>query len=155
MADGGPVKEPERCPLCGGILKYVGGGEYKCKSCYRAFLDDYGKVREYLYKHGNANMRDIERATGVSEELLTKLVRSGRIEMGGDSPFKIACEMCGRQISSGHYCDKCQAYINDIQHYMDDKDNPKPKRNIRGALVKDINSNSGRMRYYDNDRKKR
>lgn len=146
------LKVPEKCPLCGGRLKYVGGGEYKCISCFRTQMDDYGKVRDYLYKHGNANMQEISGATGVSEELLVELIRSGKIEMRGDSPFKIACEMCGAQISTGRLCEKCRKYIDDIQHYRDSKKSPQQPRIKQGVAARNIQS--GRMRYINQDDKR-
>ena len=152
MAEGSLVKTLEKCPLCGGRLRYIGGGEYKCIKCYRTQMDDYGKVRDYLYKHGNASMKEIAASTGVSEELLVELLRLGKLEMRGDSPFKISCEMCGRQISSGRICEKCQKYIDEIQHYRDEKYNPKQPRIKRGAVVRNVQN--GRMRYINQDDKK-
>ena len=145
------IKIPEKCPLCGGRLKYVGGGEYKCIRCYRTQMDDYGKVRDYMYKHGAASTADIAAATGVSKQVLVELLKSGKIELLADAGFLLNCERCQRPIRTGKLCERCQRFVEEVEKYKQESLKPKPVPRIkRGAAVR--TTQAGRMRYWDRDR---
>ena len=160
MADQGYIKQddghPTICERCGGRLKYLGGGEYKCQSCYRVQLDDYGKVREFLYDYGGSMDADMIAAyTGVSEEKLVEFMRDGKISASKMSPFTLSCERCGRAIASGHYCERCQQYFEDVEEYQKEriKEQDTPKVERKAVLVRN-KSQDGRMRYYNNKDKR-
>ena len=144
-------RRPDKCPICGERLKYIGGGQYKCIGCFRVHLDDYGKVRDYLYKYGRSNTDAISEATGVPQEIMVELLKEGRFEMVSKSAFVLNCERCGRPIKSGTLCESCEQFKEDVEKYQEKEmkeEEPKPVR--KGALVR--NTQSGRMRYYNRDK---
>lgn len=78
---------PIRCSKCGKMLKYVGVGEYECEACGYTEYDAYGLVRGYLEKNPGANAVQVERATGVSQKIISFLVKQGKIEVKSRGAF--------------------------------------------------------------------
>jgi hypothetical protein len=66
-------------------LVYLGLGEYKCEACGGTSLDDYGKVRNYIEKHGPNSAVHISEATGVKRSVVNLLLSEGRVAMLGSS----------------------------------------------------------------------
>ena len=102
---------PRVCKECGGVMIYDGVGEYHCEECNFLDFDDYGKVRGYIEKHRGATAAEIENAVGVSQRVIRKLLRDGRIEIAENSKVYLECENCGKKIRSGMYCPECETQI--------------------------------------------
>lgn len=99
---------PRVCGECGGVMVYKGVGEYQCEECERLDYDDYGKVRLYIEKHRGATAAEIESAVGVSQRIIRRLLRDGRIEVTENSRTFLSCDLCGKKIRSGQYCSECE-----------------------------------------------
>lgn len=99
---------PRLCKECGGVMVYEGVGEYRCEDCSYLDYDDYGKVRLFIEKHRGATAVEIESYTGVSQRIIRKLLRDGRIEIAENSKTFLRCERCGKNIRSGQYCHECE-----------------------------------------------
>ncbi|MCM1539510.1 MAG: hypothetical protein NC254_14070 [bacterium] len=108
----GDYHRPINCPDCGGVMVFKGVGEYECEDCGRKELDDYGKVRGYVEKHRGATMVDVEKETGVKQKAIRKMLREERIEVAADSRTFLRCEVCGADIRSGRFCEKCKVNVN-------------------------------------------
>lgn len=108
----GDYHRPIHCPDCGGVMVFKGVGEYECEDCGRKELDDYGKVRGYVEKHRGATMVDVEKETGVKQKAIRKMLREERIEVAADSRTFLRCEVCGADIRSGRFCEKCKVNVN-------------------------------------------
>lgn len=80
--------KPISCSKCGGRLKYAGLGEYKCTMCRNVEYDDYGKVRVFLEGHPGANIVQTQSATGVSQQLIERMIREGKFEAVGQLSSK-------------------------------------------------------------------
>lgn len=72
---------PSKCSKCGNHMKYKGVGEYECEECGNLEYDDYGKVRNYLEVHVGATASDVEAATGVKREAISRLLSENRIDV--------------------------------------------------------------------------
>lgn len=72
------LKNMGACDKCGGELISNHAGKYKCRQCGNIMLDEVGKVREYLEKHGAATYLEVEEQTGVSREVLNKFYNPRR-----------------------------------------------------------------------------
>lgn len=104
-------KRPITCMECGGKLTYQGLGEYKCMECDSVYLDDFGRVRNFLIDNGPQPAPVVVAATGVSGHLVTELLKSGRIEAVERSKMFINCERCGCAIRYGRICPDCAKNI--------------------------------------------
>lgn len=67
----------EQCSECGGKLEYLGIGKYKCVECGNEMLDDYGKIKEYLWEHGPTPAIVLAKETGVSREKINIVLNGG------------------------------------------------------------------------------
>ncbi len=74
-------------------------------------FDDYGKVRNYLDEHRGATQHDVSLATGVPHNKIRQLIREERFEIAANSAVFMRCELCGADIRSGRYCEKCLKVI--------------------------------------------
>ena len=103
---------PIHCEKCGGIMVFIGVGEYRCEDCKAHAFDDYGKVRAYVEEHKGATAIEVESATGVSQKAIRNMLREDRLEVTADSKSFLHCEVCGVNIRSGKYCQKCRMSLN-------------------------------------------
>ncbi|MBQ7933183.1 MAG: hypothetical protein IJ327_00105 [Lachnospiraceae bacterium] len=99
---------PYRCKKCGGVMVFQGVGEYHCEDCGAVDYDDYGKVRCFIEKHRGATAYQIECAIGVSQRTIRKLLRDKRIQVAAGSRSFLRCELCGKEIRCGQFCDECE-----------------------------------------------
>lgn len=102
---------PGVCKKCGGVMVFVGVGEYRCEKCGEAEYDDYGKVRRYLEIHKGATAAEVEMGTGVSQKTIRRLLKESRIEVAEHSKAFLHCELCGKEIRCGAYCQECEIKI--------------------------------------------
>lgn len=108
----GDYHRPVHCPDCGGVMVFQGVGEYECEDCGKVEYDDYGKVRSYIEKHRGATAGDVERDTGVNQKSIRKMLRDERLEVAAESRTFLRCEVCGENIRSGRFCQKCKVNVN-------------------------------------------
>lgn len=98
---------PTTCTECGGVMVFVGVGEYHCEDCGVVAYDDYGKVRLYIEGHKGATAADVEKGTGVHQRTIMRMLKEDRIEVAEGSRAVLHCEMCGKELKSGRYCPEC------------------------------------------------
>lgn len=102
---------PRVCKKCGGVMVFKGVGEYHCEDCDDVDFDDYGKVRLFIEEHRGATAADIENGIGVSQRVVRRLLKDGRLEIAEGSKVYLRCELCGKQIRSGQYCPDCELKV--------------------------------------------
>ena len=95
------------CPRCKSKMEYISLGEYRCPACRYLFLDDYGKIRDYIDRHGPSTALEIERETGVPRAVADEYLRSGKLEIVKGPEGYLRCEICGADIRYGRICPKC------------------------------------------------
>ena len=102
---------PKICKQCGGVMIFKGVGEYHCEECGDVEYDDYGKVRLYIEEHPGANAAQVEENTGVTQKIIRRLLKDGRIEVAENSASFLRCEVCGKSIRSGEFCPECEVKV--------------------------------------------
>lgn len=102
---------PKVCVECGGVMIFKGVGEYCCEKCGTVEYDDYGKVRMYIEKNPGANAAQVEENTGVTQKIIRRLLKDGRIEVAEGSKSFLRCEVCGKDIRSGQFCPECEKKV--------------------------------------------
>ncbi|MDI9513634.1 MAG: MerR family transcriptional regulator [Clostridiaceae bacterium] len=96
---------------------------YECQRCYRMFqrvgienvcpvcapLDevDFRKIKEFLTEHPGASSNEVMRHTGVSLRQIKRYLKEERLEIVGDNKGFLRCEICGKPLNSGRFCDFC------------------------------------------------
>ena len=99
---------PVTCSKCGGLMVFAGVGEYRCEDCKYVDYDDYGKVRLYIEQNRGATAAQIEKEIGVSQKSIRSMLRESKIEITAESKTFMKCEVCGTDIRSGRFCNKCE-----------------------------------------------
>ena len=92
-------------------MVFKGVGEYHCEDCDDVDFDDYGKVRLFIEEHRGATAADIENGIGVSQRVVRRLLKDGRLEIAEGSNVYLRCELCGKEIRSGQYCPECEIKV--------------------------------------------
>lgn len=99
---------PRYCKKCNGFMTYQGVGEYTCDRCGFLDYDDYGRVRNFIERKPGANTIEIEKATGVSQRTIRKMLKEGRFMLTEDSRAMLYCEICRKPIRFGRFCVECE-----------------------------------------------
>lgn len=95
------------CRKCGRVFAYA--GNEICSRCATSDVDDFKKVKEYLYDNPGATIVEVSEETGVDEKKILRYLRESRIEIREADNMLLDCERCGKPIQSGRFCDKCVA----------------------------------------------
>lgn len=120
---------PRVCKKCGcGVMVFKGVGEYQCEECGAFDYDDYGKVRMYIEEHRGATAAEIEGAVGVSQRSIRQMLKEGRLEVTADSRTFLHCELCGKAIRYGEYCQECEM---SLHRSLEAKQREEMKKNIQ------------------------
>ncbi len=94
----------KNCYRCGGLFAYT--GRNICNKCLEKEEEEYNIVRKYVRDHPGASIIEVSEATDIEEEKILQFVRDGRLKSKGFTGV-LACERCGKSISSGRFCEDC------------------------------------------------
>lgn len=134
--------EVKNCRNCMRLFNYLNGPQL-CPACIRKLEEKFAEVKEYLEENRGATMQQIAEDNDVSIKQIKQWVREERLYFSDDSPYGIDCEICGKMIKSGRYCNECRGKVtNNLQSAI--KKKPAPVQNHRMVSEKD------KMRYLDN-----
>lgn len=70
-------KIPLQCDVCGGVVKLISLGVYRCEKCGNESYDDFYKIRSFIERHGPAPALIISKNTGVSMESIKYFRENG------------------------------------------------------------------------------
>lgn len=107
------------CPSCGEFFNYTGVREV-CAKCAMNEEKMYEEVYRFLRRRENraATIERIVEVTGVTESLLYKWVRKGRLQPALFPNLGYPCDKCGKLTSKGKLCNSCTEDIqNDLNQF--------------------------------------
>lgn len=93
------------CKKCNRVFSYTGSDI--CSRCAGNDIEDFKKVKEYLYENPGATIVEVSEETEVSEKKILRYLRENRIEIREADNLLLDCQRCGKPIQSGRFCDKC------------------------------------------------
>jgi flagellar operon protein (TIGR03826 family) len=104
--------ELANCPKCGRLFVKHSIRDV-CEQCYKEEEALFEKVYQFLRKRENrtATMAQVVEATGVSESLITKWIKIGRLQLVHFPNLGYPCESCGTMIRDGQLCPKCRTKL--------------------------------------------
>ncbi len=105
------MAEVRNCKRCGAVFYYLGGVPL-CQACKDKDEEDFKRVKEYLYENPGATLSEVATALDLSVEKIKFFLKEGRLEITntGGNVF-LECEVCGKAIRTGRYCDECSKEI--------------------------------------------
>lgn len=94
------------CRRCGKVIHSNGYSDL-CIECGEKDERDFARIRDYLREHQRANIYEVSTNVDIAVSQIKKYLREGRLEIVEKiNPF-LDCEICGKPIQSGKYCDEC------------------------------------------------
>ena len=99
---------------CSRCVKFfeTDGWQTLCLDCIEQDEKDFRRIREYIYEHPGAKIFDVSLNLDVSIAKIKRYLREGRLEIMEKNNLFLKCEMCGKPICSGNYCDDCFKQVN-------------------------------------------
>jgi len=94
------------CARCHRLFEKVAFEEV-CPVCFVIEEEEFRKIKEYLTLHPGASSNEVMRHIGVSLKTIKRYLREERLEIVGDNKGFIRCELCGKPINSGYFCEGC------------------------------------------------
>lgn len=100
------------CPECGEIYIKSKFREV-CEKCWKAEEAAYDTVYKFMRKRENraATMLQVVEATGVSEALILKFIKNGKLQITQFPNLGYPCDKCGKIIRTGKLCEGCASEI--------------------------------------------
>jgi len=94
------------CVRCHRFFERVAFEEV-CPVCFPIEEEEFRKIKEYLTAHPGASSNEVMSVIGVSLKSIRRYLKEERLEIVGDNKGFIRCELCGRPLNSGRFCDGC------------------------------------------------
>ncbi len=106
------MSQLDNCPNCGEIYVKNAFREV-CEACYKEEEAKYQNVYKYIRQRENrmARLDQVVEDTGVSETLILKFIRKGRIQLAHFPNLGYPCDRCGRMIREDKLCIGCKKDI--------------------------------------------
>lgn len=96
------------CLKCGRIFTYAMGKPI-CPNCKKDLEVKFTEVRTFVRKNTHASLVEVAEATGTDVRQIKEWIREERLSFSKDSAIGIDCEVCGKTIKTGRFCDTCKA----------------------------------------------
>lgn len=97
-------------------------GEKICPACKEKLEEKFQEVKKFIQNNPKAPIELIAQENEVSIKQIKQWVREERLTFDPESMVGIECELCGRMIRTGKYCDECKVSMtNTLRSAMDKK----------------------------------
>lgn len=123
--------ELANCSRCGAV--FVKTVRDICQDCYREEEESFQLVTEFLRdkKNREATMLEIVEATEVEEALIIKFIKEKRLSPTEFPKLAYPCERCGREITRGKICEKCQSELKDALAHIEKEEQLEKERKAK------------------------
>lgn len=121
--------ESKNCPKCGKLFLYI--SNKTCENCQKEEEECFKKLKVYIEENPNDLIKEISEATGASTKKILGYVREGRLIVSKGLSSEIRCSHCGKEITTGKFCDKCVIKINNTVNDIFSKKTPVAKMHIK------------------------
>ncbi len=114
----------KHCKKCNRLFSPYLDEDY-CSRCKVGTEEEFKIVRNFVYDHPEATIKDAAEGTDVAEELILQFIREGRLILKGDHTL-LSCERCGVKIDTGRFCPDCTRELrNELSSAGKKKEEPK------------------------------
>lgn len=98
----------KNCRKCGRLFNYISGQQI-CPGCREELEKKFVEVKDYIRENKNCDVATVSEECDVDENQIRQWVREERLIFSGGVSTGIACEVCGADITTGRFCEKCKA----------------------------------------------
>lgn len=129
------------CSKCGKIFNYVVGKPI-CPSCRKTLEESFQETRLFIKRNPKASIAEVSEECDVDVKQIKQWVRDERLSFLENSEVGIDCEICGKNIRTGRFCNKCKnSMTNDFNQIYEKEEKLKENPFAR--------KNDAKMRYMD------
>ncbi len=131
------------CKHCGKLFNYIRGPRI-CPVCNKKLEEKFVEVKKYVRENPDIDIKTLSEDMDVSASQIKRWVREERLKFSDDSPIGIPCEMCGKTIKTGRFCNSCKQNLTDGLRDaagLNRKKEPEPRKK---------RATDNRMRFLDN-----
>ncbi|WP_108668999.1 TIGR03826 family flagellar region protein [Peribacillus acanthi] len=106
------MAELANCPKCDSIFLKSAFRDV-CEACFKEEEKLFEKVYNFIRKKENrtATMMQVVEGTGVTEDLIVKFIKAGRLKLAQFPNLGYSCEKCGTTIRDGKLCGACATQL--------------------------------------------
>lgn len=79
-----------------------------CPNCAREGETQFQLIKEYLYAHPGASATELVQQVGVTMRQIQHYLREDRLSVVGEGFTGLTCDLCGKAIKTGRYCELCE-----------------------------------------------
>ncbi|HBR01951.1 MAG TPA: hypothetical protein DD738_05015 [Ruminiclostridium sp.] len=94
------------CARCHRIFEKVAFEEV-CPTCFPIEENEFARIKEYLMINPGASSNTVMTELGVSLKSIKRYLKEDRLEIVGDNKGFLRCELCGKPLNSGRFCESC------------------------------------------------
>ncbi len=135
------------CVKCGKIFNYVAGKPI-CPNCRTTLEEKFKETRTYIKRNPNSSIAEVSEACDVDVKQIKSWVREERLSFSKDSAIGVDCEVCGKSIKTGRFCEECKGQMaNELGNAYVAEEKPVENPFARDKVAK--------MRFMDKDNKRR
>lgn len=98
-----------RCPKCGEL--FTRDRFPLCPACKVRENEQLDALRRYTDHNPDATMEDLEKISGLTHDQIIAHIREGRLISMNARQIMLACEQCGAEIMTGHFCRPCKTAL--------------------------------------------
>lgn len=132
------------CVKCNKLFNYVAGPTI-CPNCRKSLEEKFKEVRIFIRKNPSATIGEVAEECDTDIKQIRQWVREERLSFSGDSAIGIECELCGKTIKTGRFCNACKA---EMVNNLDSAYAKKETKEENPFERKDTNS---KMRFLNKD----
>lgn len=98
------------CRGCRRLFHYIAGEEL-CPECKEKMESKFQEVRDYIADHENVTARQIIKDCNITMLQLKNWLGDDRLHIADEMNVYSCCEVCGKEIFSGSFCNVCKRQI--------------------------------------------
>lgn len=130
----------KNCAKCGKIFNYVTGKKI-CPGCRKNLEEQFVVVKTYIKENKDSSISEVAEECDVEVKDIKQWIREERLTFSKDSSIGIDCELCGKTIKTGRFCDSCKKTMTDDLKSA----YKKPEKKIENPFAKKVSSSKMRF----------
>lgn len=135
--------EVKNCRGCGRLFNYISGRQL-CPLCRDELEKKFQEVKAYIEENPGETLKSVSDEMEVSIRQLKEWVREERLILT-EAWGEICCDVCGKPIKTGKYCDECKRKI------VNNLDSAYGRKNINTVNTHNLRKDgNAKMRFFDN-----
>jgi len=124
------------CSKCGKIFNYV-AGKPVCPNCRKNLEEKFKETRQFIKKNPNASIAEVSEECDIDTKQIKQWVREERLSFSENSSIGIDCEVCGKSIKTGRFCEDCKEQMTgDLKSVYVKEEKPKENPFARDKTAK-------------------